>query len=108
MQKKYGDKELAVLAVTIDDPRNGETRTKNEKLLTGLKTPFRTLDLDGYDVDKMPTLNFGGGVPGVFVFNRENRYVLKLPVLDKQNEIVKGKEFSLDAIDKAVAEAIKR
>ncbi len=105
MQKKYGDRELAVLTVTVDDPRDAAVRKKVETYLGGLKPPFRTVNLAGYDVDRMPTLYFGGGVPGVFVFNRDNRYVLKLPLYRGETEVTK---YSPEAIDKAVAEAIKK
>jgi hypothetical protein len=106
MQQKYGEKDLAVLAVSLDDPKDTETRKKVENLLAKLKPPYRTLNLAGYNFEKPPpTLDFGGGVPGVFVFNRDNRYALKLPLFKNNKEVEK---YSLEAVDKAVEEAIKK
>jgi hypothetical protein len=51
-----------------------------------------------------PTLNFGGAVPGAFVFNRDNRHVKKLPRVDAKGEPVE--DFDYDVIDKVVAEQL--
>src|SRR4051812_661308 len=103
MHEKYGKDGLVVLTVTVDDPKDAAARTVVENFLAKKTYPFRTLNLDA-DVEKLPTLDFGGGVPGAFVFNRDNRYVKKLPLYDrvKKQEL---EEFDYDAIEKTVAEA---
>jgi hypothetical protein len=98
MQKKYGPENLVVLTVTLDNPKDAEARAVVEKHLAKKAWPFRTVNLDA-DPEKLPaTLDFGGGVPGAFVFNRDNRYVKK----------AMADGFSYDTVEKAVAEAVKK
>ena len=109
MHDKYGKDGLVILTVTLDDPKDAKARASVErflatKLFKGRTPPFRTLNLDA-DPEKLPpTLNFNG-FPGAFVFNRENRYVKKLPLLDARGEPIE--EFSEAAMEKAALEALK-
>ena len=106
MHEKYGKNGLVILTVTVDDPKDAAARAAVEKFLAKKSYPFRTMNLDG-DQEKLPTLDFGGGVPGVFVFDRDNRYVKKLPLYDRdRKETVE--EFDYDLIEKAVAGALQK
>ena len=73
--------------------------------LDRLKPPFRSFALDLAPEKQPATLQFNG-VPGVFVFNRDNRYVLKLPALDAKGNTIE--EFDYAAIEKVVAEQIQK
>jgi hypothetical protein len=104
MHDKYGKDGLVILTVTLDDPKDATARASVERYLgrtlaKGKKElPFRTLNLDVDPTKLPPTVNFGGGSPGVFVFNRENRYVKKL----------QPGESTPEAIEKAISELIKK
>jgi hypothetical protein len=96
MHEKYGKDGLVILTVTLDSPKDAEARAKVEQFLAKKKPPFRTVNLDA-EPDKLPTtLDFGGGVPGAFVFNRANRYIKKVP-------LVKG-DKTLEDLDYGVLE----
>jgi hypothetical protein len=101
MLGKYGKNGLVVLGVTLDDPKDAKALAAVRAYLEKNKVPFRNVALD-VPPDKLPsTLRFNG-VPGVFVFNRDGRYVKKLPVLDARGEPVE--DFDYAAVDKAVAD----
>ena len=111
MHEKHASDGLVILTVTLDDPRDAKVRAATEKFLAegkpfkGKKLPFRTFNLDA-DPEKLPaTLSFNG-FPGGFVFNRENRYVKKLPLLTPQGEPIE--EFTDAAFEKAALEALKK
>jgi thiol-disulfide isomerase/thioredoxin len=105
LQEKYGKDGLVVLSVTLDDPRSVETRSEALGCIERHKPPFRSFALDLAPEKHPATLQFNG-VPGVFVFNRDNRYVLKLPVLDAKGNTTL--DFDYAAIEKVVAEQIKK
>jgi hypothetical protein len=111
MHKADAKNGLVVLTVTMDlasknDKERASARAEVEKFLAKLAPPFRTVNLQ-VDPEKVPpTLNFGGAVPGGFVFNRENQWVLKLPEINDKGEEVK--EFEYEAVDAAVREALKK
>lgn len=111
MHNKLAKDGLVILTVTMDlasqkDKDRAEGRAEVEKFLAKVKPPFRTVNLDVTPKTAPASLNFGGEVPGAFVFNREGRYALKLPLLDDKGEPVK--DFDYDAVDKAVEEALKK
>jgi hypothetical protein len=110
MQDKHGKDGLVVLTVMLDDPKDVKVRASAEKYLAtklfkDRAPPFRTLNLDANPDKLPPTLNFSG-FPGAFVFNRDNRYVKKLPLLDAKGEPIE--EFDYDKIDRAVTEALQK
>ncbi len=105
LQEKYGKDGLVVLSVALDDPHNAETRNAALGCLERNKPPFRSFALDLVPEKHPATLQFNG-VPGVFVFNRDNRYVLKLPALDARGNTIE--DFDYAAIEKVVAEQLKK
>ena len=101
MLDKYGKNGLVVLGVALDDPKDAKALASVRSYLEKNKVPFRNVALD-VPPDKLPpTLRFNG-VPGAFVFNREGRYVRKLPLIDSRGEPVE--DFDYSAVDKAVAD----
>jgi hypothetical protein len=106
MQNKHAKDGLVVLGVTLDGSKDAQARELALAFLEKQKVPFRNVALD-VDPAKLPsTLNFGGAVPAAFVFNRDNRHVKKLPLLDAKGEPVE--DFDYEAIDKVVAELLKK
>jgi hypothetical protein len=106
MHDKYAKQGLVILTVTIDNPKNAAARADVEKFLAKKVPPFRTLNLDA-DPEKLPPpVNFGGEVPAGFVFNRDNRYVKKLPLFDAKGEPTEF--FDYDVMEKAVSEALQK
>ena len=104
MHNKHARDGLVILTVTLDDPTDAKARASvesylNNKLFKATKAlPFRTLNLD-VDPEKRPApVNFTGS-PGVFVFNRDNRYIERLD---------SDKAGDPKVIDKLVAEALKK
>jgi hypothetical protein len=108
MHDKHGKDGLVVFTVTLDSPTDVKARQKVEAYLAKRKLPFRTMNLDQQDPKKPPlTLDFGGGVPGVFVFNRDNRHVLKLPQLATPTNS-EEKAYDLDVLHAAIEAEMKK
>lgn len=107
MHSKYAKDGLEILAVTVDDPSDKKTRQKVVAFLRDkLKVPFSNVNLDtakSPDWEKKLRTN---GVPCVFVFNRDNQYVMQLPLLDAKGE--EKEEMNYDAVEKAVADLMKK
>jgi thioredoxin-related protein len=116
MHKDYSKDGLVVLTATLDDykdKRSGEkTRATVLNFLNNkLKVPFKTVHLDPTDrTVKLLGVKAGklraDGVPVVFVFNREGKYVLKLPTYDKEENI--KDEVDYDKVEKAVREETRK
>jgi hypothetical protein len=110
MHEKYGKDGLVVIPVTLDgDPDEKERakwRDETNKFLAAKKLPFQTYDLD-FDRAKPPApLSWFDGTPRVFVFNRDNKFSLRLPTVDENREVVKPAEK--EDIEKAIEEAVKK
>jgi len=116
MQKTYGKDGLVVITAAIDDfkdKRFGEkTRSSILNLLNNkLKAPFKTVHLDKTDKTvKLMGVKDGklraDGVPVAFVFNREGKYVLKLPTFDEKEEVKDPVDY--DKVEKAVREEVRK
>jgi hypothetical protein len=105
MHERYAKDGLVILTVTLDDPKDAKTRASSEGFLAKVKPPFKTLNLDATPEKLPPTLNFNG-FPGAFVFNRQNRYVKKLPLIDAKGEPIE--EFDYDVLTKAATTALEK
>jgi tRNA(Ile)-lysidine synthase TilS/MesJ len=104
MHEKYGKDGLVVLTVTLDEDTSEDVtpeqrakwRKTVENYVARSKLPFRTYDL-AFDPRKRPEpLAFSDGVPRVFVFNRDNQFVLREQGPEEKQ------------IEKAIAEAVKK
>src|SRR4051794_26254260 len=102
MHNTYGKDGLVVLTVTMDEDaeataeERAANRAKIGKYLTKRKLPFATYDLTFDPKKPPPPLTFSDGVPRVFVFNRDNQFVLREQGPDEKE------------IEKAIAEAVKK
>jgi hypothetical protein len=106
MLDKHGKQGLVVFGVTLDDPTDEKARQSILRYLEKKKITFQNYHLDADPKKRPRTLDFGGGVPGAFVFNRANQHVKKLPRLDAKGEPVE--DFDYDKIDKAILEELSR
>jgi hypothetical protein len=103
MLDKYGKDGLVILGVTLDDPKDATARKNVVEYLQKRKVPFDNVNLES---PRPKTLDFGGFVPGAFVFNRDNHHVKKLPRIDDKGEPVE--EFDYDVIEKIVADLLRK
>jgi hypothetical protein len=111
MHKKYARDGFVALAVSID-PIRGKDGKVDPKVLGGVETflneqkpPFPNFILDAREEEWQKKLGVYGP-PCIYVFNRDNHFVLKLPVLDKDGEPVEVVDY--DVIEKTVAELMKK
>jgi len=108
MQKKYGKDGLEVVSVSLDKPDEMDTRESLLKFLREKKFPFATVNVDPKTIDTKNQLREYAvhGVPVVYVFNRENLYVKKLPLMDAKEERTEDVEY--DVVEKAVEKLMKK
>lgn len=106
MHDRFAKDGFEVVAVNVDDPRDQKTRDNVVRFLTErLKARFVTLNLDPKSADWEKKLRTNG-VPCVFVFNRANLYVKKLPLLDDKGE--EKEEVDYDVIEQFVVDLMKK
>lgn len=106
MHSKYGKDGLDVLGVTVDDPADAKTRDRAVAFLRDkVKATFPNVNLDPKSADWEKKLKTNG-VPCVYVFNRDNQFVMKLPVLNDKGE--EKEEVNYDAVEAAVANLMKK
>jgi hypothetical protein len=77
MHKKYAAQGLVAISVSLDDPRDKKVRGKIDQFLEKQRADFPNLVLDAKDEEWQERLKINGP-PCVYVFNRDNRHVLKL------------------------------
>jgi thioredoxin-related protein len=107
MQKAHAKDGLVVMAVATDDPKDKKTHAATVALLDKLEAPFRTVQLDLAKKEWVKKFRMpDGSWPGVFVFNREGKYVLKLPTYDKEDNV--KDEVDYDKVKKAVREETRK
>jgi len=105
MHDKYGKDGLVILGVLLDDPKDKTLRADGLKYLAKVKPPFENLYLDAPPEVWQKKLRIDG-YPGVYVFDRDNRHVKKLPVLDEKGEEKEPVDY--DVVEKAVADLMKK
>jgi hypothetical protein len=76
MHRKYAGRGLAAVSVSLDDPKDAKDRAKVERFLTDQQATFLNVQLDAKSAQWQQRLKIDGP-PCVYVFNRDNRYVLK-------------------------------
>ncbi len=98
MQQKYAKDGLVVVSVALDEPDDAEARARALKFLekAGAAMPNFLLDEES---DLWQEKLGVGGPPLIYVFNRENRFVLK-----------SGETGAVDlaAVDRTVEELLKK
>jgi hypothetical protein len=105
MQDKYAKDGLVVVGVLLDDPQDQGTRAAGLKYLDKVKPPFENAYLDAKPEVWQKKLRLDT-FPGVFIFNRDNQYVKKLPVVNEKGEEVE--EVDYDVVEKTVADLLKK
>lgn len=106
MQKAHEKDGLVILGVTLDNPKTSEKdfRDRTIAYLAKQKVPFRNVWLNATPTEwqtkfRLPVY------PGMFVFNRENKFVLKWPVLNDKGE---EEEPDYDKVMKVVRELLRK
>lgn len=97
MHKKYGGNGFVALSVSLDNPKDNMVRAKVDAFLQKKEASFTNLIAEGDPDDWYARLKIGA-VPGVFVFDRDNRRVKKLS----------GEEVDYKIIDSEVAKLLKK
>ena len=105
MQDKYGKDGLVVLGVLLDDPKDKTLRADGMKYLAKAKPTFENVYLD-VPVEVWQKKLRLDGYPGVYVFNRDNYHVKKLPLLDDKGEEKEAVDY--DVVEKAVTDLMKK
>lgn len=98
MHEKYAKDGLVVVSVALDEPGDAESRARGLKFLQKVGAAFPNFLLDE-ETDLWQTKLKIGGPPLIFVFNRENKIVLKT-----------GETGAVDLalVDKAIEELMKK
>jgi thiol-disulfide isomerase/thioredoxin len=105
LENKYSKEGLVAVSVDLESPKNGKARERAEKFLGRMGGEFPHFMLDAGQDEWTERLKIDGP-PCIFIFNRENRFVKKLPVVDAKGEIVEKVDF--EVIEKLVSDLLKR
>lgn len=101
MHKKYGTKDFAAVSVSLDD--KPENQKKAQEFLREKDATFTNLLLTADAYEWQTKLDIVGP-PCVYVFDRDGRWVLKLPQKDAKGDIVENVRY--DLIEKEVAKLL--
>ncbi len=97
MHKKYGGDGFVAVSVCLDKADDAKVRAKVDAFLQKKQATFTNLIAEGDPDDWYARLKIGA-VPGVFVFDRDNRRVKKLS----------GEEVDYKVIESEVAKLLKK
>jgi hypothetical protein len=106
MHDKYAKEGFEIIAVATDKATDEKALARaREFLQSKLKVPFLAAHVDGttFDYEKKISTE---GVPAVFVFDRDNRWVQRLPSLDEKGNV--KDEVDYDLIEQTVAKLMKK
>jgi hypothetical protein len=104
MHDKYGKDGLVVYSVVLDDPKDAANRKVGQNYLAKVKVPFPVVYLDLPPAEWSKRLRLDS-YPGVFVFNADNKYVQKQPVVNAKGET---EDVDYDRIEAAVRSLLKK
>ena len=108
MHKKYAKDGLVCVSVSLDDTHDKKLYPKVKKKIDAFlkeqKATFPNYIVSDKTADTYKRLGVNA-VPLVYVFNRDNRFVLKLPVLDKDGDVVEEPDY--DKVEKTVQKLLK-
>jgi hypothetical protein len=77
MQRKYAARDLVAVSVSLDDVKDAKARAQVDKFLQKQEAAFPNFILDAKNDEWQDLLKIQG-LPCVYVFNRDNHFVLKL------------------------------
>ena len=97
LNKKYSNEGLVAMSVSLDNADDKSARAKVDKFLQEKQATFTNLISQGDPDDWYNSLKIGG-IPCVFVFDRDNRRVKKLV----------GEQVDYKAIEAEVAKLLKK
>lgn len=99
MNRKYGDKGLSVISLSLDDPTDPAAVAAAEKFLKKNGAVFTNVLLDeefGVGYDKLDI----NGIPAVFLFGPDGKEIRRFTMDDPNNQ------FTYDDVEKAVARLV--
>jgi thiol-disulfide isomerase/thioredoxin len=99
MHKKYGNKGLAVISLSLDDVEKPKKLAEAKAFLTEKGATFPNFVLDETQDAAFERLNITA-IPAVFLFGPDGKEIKRF-TLDDPN-----KQFTYDEVDKAIAEAL--
>ena len=94
MHKKYAGKDFVAISVNLDDPHNAAMREKVQAFLQKQKATFTNVMLDAKPEEWQEKLKIDGP-PCIYVFDRDNRFVKKLPFISDKESETEGAEYSV-------------
>ena len=97
MHNKYAAKGLVAVSVSFDFPKNEGERAKVNAFLEKKRATMTNVLAEGIDDDWYKKLK-AGGLPLVYIFDRDNRRVKKL----------EGEEVDYKVIEVEVAKLLKK
>lgn len=105
MHDKFAKEGFEVIAVVTDQTKETKALAQARAFVADkLKARFLSVHVDSktFDYDKKIT---DQNVPAAFVFDRDNRWVLKLPSTNAKGEL---EEVDYDVIEKTVSDLMKK
>jgi len=100
MNAKYGDKGLAVISVSLDDPTNAKALDEAKRFLQEKNAVFTNFLLDEEEGVAFEKLNIMG-IPAVFLFGPDGKELKRFTGDDPNNQ------FTYAQVDQAVAALLK-
>ena len=94
MHKKYAGKDFVAISVNLDDPHDAKARAKVQAFLQKQQATFTNVMLDAKPEVWQEKLKIDGP-PCIYVFDRDNRFVKKLPVLADKAEDTESADYSI-------------
>jgi hypothetical protein len=96
MQKKYAGKDFAAVSVNLDDPKDAKARQKALDFLQKQQATFTNVMLDAKPEVWQEKLKIDGP-PCIYVFDRDGRFVKKLPVISTKDDEAEEAAYSVVA-----------
>jgi thiol-disulfide isomerase/thioredoxin len=105
LHQKYAKKGFAAVSVSVDKPDDAKARASAEEFLRKQNATFANWLLTSKPEEWQKKLKIDS-IPAVFVFDRQNRLVKKLPVRGDKGEV--KEEVRYADIEKLVVDLLKR
>jgi thiol-disulfide isomerase/thioredoxin len=96
MDRKYRDKGLAVISLSLDDNSDKKALVEAEKFLREKKAKFTNILLDEEFGVGFEKLNIGA-IPAVFLYGPDGKEIARFTMDDTRNQ------FTYDDVEKAIA-----
>jgi hypothetical protein len=103
MHKKYGGKDFVAISVNLDDPHDAKMRAKVQAFLEKQNATLTNVMLDAKPEVWQEKLKIDGP-PCIYVFDRDNHFVKKLPVISEKESEAEPAEYSV--VEKVVTKLL--